>query len=108
MDASGGGRPRLREPVRLGDVIAQNLRRLGLDRPKSRQPVAEAWNDALGPALAAQTRLMGVQKGVLTVQVPSPVIRQELENFRAPELLKKLQEALPKEGIRKIRFTVGR
>lgn len=108
MAGTGGGRPRLREAVRLGDVIAQTLHRLGLDRPRARLPIAEAWAEALGPALAAQTRLMGVQKGVLTVQVPSPVIRQELENFRGAELLKKLQEALPGVGIRKIRFSVGR
>ena len=103
-----GARPRSRSPVRIGDAIGQYLHRLGLDRRLGRRSVAEAWAEILGPVLSGQTRLRGVQRGVLTVEVPSPVVRHDLENFRGAELLRRLQDVVPGEGIKKIRFTVGR
>lgn len=64
------------------------------------------WDSAVGKSVAEHARPSSIKKGVLVVKVSDSVWLQELE-FRAHEIKERINHALQREAIRKIRFKVG-
>lgn len=89
-------------PLRVGAVLAGERSDAGLGRLG---PVApHVWQAAVGPRVAARTRPVRLERGVLTVRVASPVWSQEL-GFLAPTIAARLVE----RGVEvaRLRFVVG-
>jgi predicted nucleic acid-binding Zn ribbon protein len=95
-----------RGPQHVSNVLAQLMARRGFARQQGAAACQEAWGRAAGPLAAEHTRAGAVRRGTLEVMVAHSTLLQEL-SFQKIELLQRLQELLPDEGIRDIRFRVG-
>lgn len=105
----GPGRPR--RPgggsQRLGDVLSGLMQRKAYARPLLQAAVEEAWARAAGERLAATSRVAQFRDGTLTIVVASAAQRYELEAFRGPELLARLQADRSVGPVRRLVFRVG-
>ncbi len=95
-----------RGPQPIAQVMAELASRRGLGRVAAVEQFCEHWEEAVGAALASQTRPVRLSRGVLEVVVSGSVVLQELV-FRKEELLRKMRGKLPQATIREIRFRLG-
>ena len=72
---------------------------LGLEQKFAEYRAREAWDQAVGPALAAQSRPLRVRNGRMEVAVPSAVWRTQL-NFLKRDIVARLNELTGDEGIK--------
>jgi predicted nucleic acid-binding Zn ribbon protein len=93
-------------PKRIGDVLAQIQARHGFAQVQSAQQLAEAWREAVGPMLAAHTRVAALRRGVLEIIVESSAIVQEM-TFQKETLTAKMADLAPESSVRQLRFRVG-
>jgi predicted nucleic acid-binding Zn ribbon protein len=94
-------RPRL-----IGDVLGELMSRRGYARIEAGEACAAAWRTAVGEMMASCTRVGAVRRGVLEVLVANSALLQEL-TFQKRALLARLQQQLPQEKIKSLRFKVG-
>lgn len=92
------------EPV--GPLVAQILRRLGLDRRFEEYRAVLGWAEVVGPQIAAQSRAAAVRDGVLFVEVASNVWMQELGLLR-DNIMERLNAHLGKPLVRKIVLSIA-
>jgi hypothetical protein len=74
---------------RIGDLIPDAARRLGLDEELRRARAITTWSALVAervPAAAGACRLIRVDGFALVVEADAPIVAQELR-LRAPELL---------------------
>ena len=64
------------------------------------------WDGVVGKKIANHARPSSIKGGTLVVKVSDSVWLQELE-FRAHEIRERINRALQREAIKKIRFRVG-
>jgi hypothetical protein len=76
-------------------------------QPRRRDAILEAWRQAAGDELAAETRPSGLRKGILTIEVRSAALLHELEGFRRDELLDRFLSAAPAGRVTGLRFRLG-
>ncbi|MFH1024088.1 MAG: DUF721 domain-containing protein [Planctomycetota bacterium] len=95
-----------RKPEPVGDILKGVLRQAGLEkRLKGGNPWADAWVSAAGDRTAAHTRVLGLRRNLLEVEVDSSAMLAELAGFRKAELLRELREK--RKDITDIRFKIG-
>jgi len=94
-----------RRPKRIGNVIAQVVQQRGYAQISAANERDEAWLTAVGD-VASATRVGNQRRGMLEIHVANSLLMQEL-TFRKEELITKLQTALPKAGIKQLKFRVG-
>lgn len=97
---------RTREPTKMSEVLSQLLSRRGYLQTFSDESLQQAWQIAVGPELATQTRPGRVRGGVLEVHTMDSTVIQEL-TLRKRELLRRLHLAAPDQKIRDLRFRAG-
>lgn len=90
----------------LRDLLGRALARAGLESTSDAFRVAEAWETAVGPTVAAHARPAGIERGELLVAAPDAVWRQELA-LLAPDIKHKINLALGEEVVRRIRIVGG-
>jgi len=95
-----------RRPKQIGNVIAQLVQRKGYAQVRAAGERDEAWQEAVGEPWVPSTRVAGIRRGVFEVLVANSLMMQEL-TFRKEELLSSLQDKLPEEGIKQLRFRLG-
>jgi predicted nucleic acid-binding Zn ribbon protein len=99
-----------RRPKRINNVIAQLVQRKGYAQIRTASQREAAWQSALAQQGAERwadsTRVAGLKRGVLEVQVANSLLMQEL-TFRKESLLASLQDALPDDAVKRLRFTIG-
>ena len=93
-------------PKPISNILAELLARRGYARVQAAGLSQQAWSEAAGETLAAQTRPGKVSRGVLEVFVTNSMLAQEL-GFAKKKLLARLQQLQPDEKIRDLRFRVG-
>lgn len=91
-----------RNPTRLGEVLNELLARRGYAQVQAGDRLAEVWNEAAGPELAALAQPGGIQRGVLNVATTNTLAVQELQ-IRQAELVARLTELAPELGVRAIK-----
>ena len=97
-----------RGPRTLGDVLGDLFAERGYARLQAVGELEAAWIAAVGDAIAGQSQLGGVRRGVLQVTVTHPALLDELASFRKAQILATFRHELPHTPIRDIRFRVGR
>jgi hypothetical protein len=103
--------PRRRQPRRVGDLLPEAARALGLEEQLRWARAGAAWDrlvEARVPAAAGGSRPLRLERdGVLTVEASAPIVGPELL-LRADELLAAYAEMA--DGIRaeSLRVVVGR
>jgi len=96
-----------RRPKEIRNVIAQLVQRKGYAQVRAAGERDKAWQAAVGEPFDSLTRVAGIRRGVFEVLVANSLMMQEL-TFRKEELLSNLQDRLPEEGIKQLRFRLGK
>lgn len=92
-------------PRSIGGLVSRLLARTGYDQEHSTGALAEAWEKAAPPAFQGRSQAGLVRRGVLEVHVSHSALVQEL-GFHKREILARLAESVPGEGITDIRCRV--
>jgi hypothetical protein len=82
------------------------MARFGYDREQATSQLESAWNEVVPETLRSGSRAGLVRRGVLEVVVTHSVLVQEL-GFHKRDLIRRLQQIVPSEGIADIRCRVG-
>jgi len=93
-------------PQPVARVISRLLSSRGYDREQSAGRLATAWAEVAPPAFRNRSRAGAVRRGVLEVVVSHSALVQEM-GFHKEEVLRRLGEAVPAEGIADIKCRVG-
>ena len=91
-------------PENIADILGRMFTARGWGRKNDRLRLEGAWADAAGPDLLKDTRVGGIRRGVLEVEVRSAVLLQELTQFHKRGLLAKLRAAMPGQPLTDIKF----
>ena len=92
---------------RLGDLLPEAARQLGLEDEFELASAMAAWERVVAeriPAAAGACRMVTLSQGVATVEADEPIVAQEIR-LRAPELLLALRSATA-APVRQLRVTV--
>lgn len=94
-------------PEPLKEILAQLFAARGWGRRSARLHLEKAWAAAVGAELAAHTRVTGLRRGILEVEVANAVLMQELAHFHKRRLLEQLRASLPGTTLADLRFKAG-
>src|SRR5205823_12190289 len=94
-------------PESLGEILSRLFAARGWGRRQGRLHLERAWAEAVGPEFAAHTRVAGLRRGVLEVEVDSAVLLQELAHFHKRRLLQELRTRLPDTKLNDLRLRNG-
>jgi predicted nucleic acid-binding Zn ribbon protein len=94
-------------PEPLGEILSRVFTARGWGRKQDRLRLEKAWAEAVGPEFAPHTRVNGLRRGVLEVEVTGAVLLQELAHYHKRQLLAKLRERLPGTTLTDLRFRAG-
>ena len=94
-------------PENLADILAKLFIARGWGRQSERKRLEDAWAAAAGPESATSTRVAGLKRGVLEVEVRGSVLMQELSQFRKRKLLTAIREKLPGMTVTDLKFRSG-
>jgi predicted nucleic acid-binding Zn ribbon protein len=96
------------DPEPIKEVLARLFTARGWGRRQARLHLERAWSDAVGQEHQEHTRVLGLKRGVLEIEVDSAVLLQELTHYHKRRLLETLRGKLPGEAIKELRFKVGK
>ena len=91
-------RARRSAPAPLGDLVNRAFHRHGWSAGAAHAHVFEAWSGMLPAGLRERCRPVSFRGGRLVVAVDSSPLLEDLSSFRAPELLRTLNDALRLAG----------
>ncbi len=95
------------EPEPIKEILARLFTARGWGRRQGRLQLERAWAAAVPPEFATHTRLLGLRRGVLEVEVNGAASLQELAHFHKRRLLDVLRERLPGQPLKELRFRAG-
>src|SRR5580704_12604492 len=101
MDESNRG------PEKISDILGRLFTSRGWGRKNERMRLETAWVDAAGEQLIKDTRLMGIKRGVMEIEVRNAVLIQELTQYHKRGLLGKLRKSLPGTTLTDVKFRAG-
>jgi len=93
-------------PEPIGEILSRIFTARGWGRKQDRLRLEQAWAEAV-PEFAPQTRINGLRRGVLEVEVTGAVLMQELAHYHKRKLLARLRERLPGTTLTDLRFRAG-
>jgi predicted nucleic acid-binding Zn ribbon protein len=96
-----------RGPEKIADVLGRLFTSRGWGRKNDRMRLESAWEDAVGEELLKNTRVLGLKRGVLEIDVKNAVLMSELTQFHKRGLLAKLRKTLAGVTLTDIRFRAG-
>lgn len=109
-DERGSGRSRRRPMERIGELIPDAARRLGLEDELRLARAGATWDALVAervPPAAGACRLVKAEAGILVVEADAPIVGQELR-LRSPELLAAFRAAPGGFPARELRVLVRR
>jgi predicted nucleic acid-binding Zn ribbon protein len=94
---------RRRNAQSLHDILDEALKGLNIDQKLFETRLITAFPEIVGAGIAAHTKNVYIQKGILYVQMDSPVIRNELQMMRQ-SLIEHLNRQVGHTTIKNIVF----
>ena len=94
-------------PEKIADVLGRLFTSRGWGRKNDRLRLEAAWAEAAGTKLQKDTRVMGLKRGVLEVEVKNAVLMSELAQYHKRGLLAKLRDHLKGATVTDIKFRAG-
>lgn len=88
----------------VSSLLDKLLLEKGYSAEQSRVLLEDAWSEAVGPALASQSKVGQIKRGVIHIYTTSDIARAELD-FLKVKALKHLQAKLPEMRITGIRIS---
>ncbi len=95
------------EAVRLGVLVRSLVQSQGLNKPSPLAGLQELWDQQVGSELSRHSRLEGLRRGALRVEVDSAAHMVELKGLVQGGLAKQLSECCEDKVIRTIRLKLG-
>ncbi len=92
-------------PRPLGDSLDRISRTLGAPRAGALSALFGRWEEIVGPAVAAHSRPLSLQRGLLTVAVDQPAWATQLTYLEA-DLKRRIDEVAGPGVVERIRVTV--
>ncbi|MFH1302920.1 MAG: DUF721 domain-containing protein [Planctomycetota bacterium] len=90
--------------VPISQALSELIALKGLGRVRGDQRLKEAWEQAAGEKIAAQTTVQGIKNRIVQVGVENSALLNELNSFHKGSLLQKLQNEYGKQDVRDLRF----
>ena len=94
-------------PESIKEILARLFTARGWGRRSARLHLERAWSEAVGSDYVGKSRVLGLKRGILEIEVASGVLVQELSHYHKRRLLQTLTAKLPGEKIKDLRFRVG-
>ena len=94
-------------PENIADILGRLFTSRGWGRKNDRVRMENAWAEVAGAEWSKATRLLGLKRGVLEVEVKSAVLMSELAQYHKRGLLAKLRKVLPGVTLTDIKFRAG-
>jgi len=94
-------------PEPLREILSRLFTARGWGRRQDRLHLEHAWAESAGPEMAPHTRIGGLRRSVLEVEVANAVLLQELAHYHKRQLLERLRSRLPGMLITDLRFRAG-
>jgi hypothetical protein len=91
-------------PELLKEVLGRLFLARGWGRRQERLHIEVAWEEAVGPQWRDNTRVLGLKRGVLEVEVDNAVLLQELAHFHKRRLLEQLRSRLAGTPVNDLRL----
>jgi len=92
------------DPRHLSGALSELIALKGLARVRGETQLATVWSDAAGPEIAAGTRVNGIRRGVLHIDVGNAALMGELAGFHKQSLLATLRKQHADLRIRDLKF----
>ena len=96
-----------RGPESIADILGRLFTARGWGRKNDRLRLEGAWAEAVGPEHLPSTRVNGLRRGVLEIEVKNAVLIQEFAQFHKRGLLARLRKALPGVTLTDLKFRAG-
>ena len=90
--------------VPISQALSELIALKGLGRVRGDQRLIDAWKQAAGEKIAAQTTVQGIKNRIVQIGVENSALLNELNSFHKGSLLQKLQKEYGKQDVRDIRF----
>jgi predicted nucleic acid-binding Zn ribbon protein len=94
-------------PEKIADVLGRLFTSRGWGRKNDRLRLEQAWVDAAGDAIKKDTRVLGLKRGVLEIEVSNAVLMSELAQYHKRGLLAKLRKTLTGVTLTDLKFRAG-
>jgi predicted nucleic acid-binding Zn ribbon protein len=91
----------------LKEVLGRLFTARGWGRRQERLHIEAAWEEAAGPEFAPHTRVLGLRRGVLEIEVDNAVLLQELAHYHKRRLLERLRGRLAGTPVNDLRLRAG-
>uniref|UniRef100_A0A7C2PF44 DUF721 domain-containing protein n=1 Tax=Schlesneria paludicola TaxID=360056 RepID=A0A7C2PF44_9PLAN len=92
------------EPNHISEVLAELFARRGYARAQGNRQLRQVWAELAGPELAAETDVVGLNRGVLQVVVRNSTMLSELVGFHQSRLLQAFQRQRPELQVKGFKF----
>ena len=87
----------------LGELLREYVHAMNMERKLKEVTLVQSWEKLLGKTIVRYTRNIYLSKGVLYVELSSPVVKNELLMMRE-EIRRKMNEQAGEEMVKKIVF----
>ena len=87
----------------LSEVIREYIREMRFDRKLKEVDVVKSWQELLGKTISRYKRNIYLSKGILYVEISSPVVKNELIMIRE-DIRSRLNQEAGEEMVTKIVF----
>jgi predicted nucleic acid-binding Zn ribbon protein len=94
-------------PVPFREILSRLFAARGWGRRQGQLHLEQAWAEAVGAEHAEHTRVAGIRRGVLEVEVDNAALLQELAGFHKRRLLQEVRGRLPGTTLNDLRFRNG-
>ncbi len=91
-------------PENVSDILGRMFLARGWGRLTERTQLETAWREVAGEEFAPHTRVAGLKRGVLEIEVKNAVLIQELTQFHKRRLLAEVRKQLPRQKITDVKF----
>jgi hypothetical protein len=95
-----------RDPRRLSDALSELIALRGLARVRGDAQLATIWKEVAGRRIAADTRVLGVRRGILRIAVTNAPLLSELVGFHRFSLLDALKQRFPELKVSGLKFVL--
>ena len=91
-------------PQHLSNALSELIALRGWARNRSDAQLEAIWRDVAGSVVASQTKVYGIKRGVMQVNVSNSPLLSELVMFHKCSLLKGLREKHPNLNVHELKF----
>jgi predicted nucleic acid-binding Zn ribbon protein len=94
-------------PELLKDILGRIFAVRGWGRQQEQLQLEQVWAAAVGPQVAPHSRVRGLRRGILEVEVDSAVLLHEMTQFHKRRILEQIRERLPGRPVHDLRVRAG-